>query len=463
MPSDVTLSTPVALRKLIALAWPVVIARASQSVIGFSDALMTAPLGEAALAGVTTASINAFLAFILPQGVVFIVQSFTAQLRGKGELEAVHRYAWYGLGLALGAELLTLACYPLIPILFGRLEYESAVREHIETYLFIRLLSVGPAVAIEALGNWYGGLGSTRPAMLAGLTAMVANVIGCYLLIQPRWGLPGYGVAGAAWAGVIGTLLGLVVIAVPFALRWGCPPRPRRLGLRWRELGRVLRFGIPNGINWFFEFGAFIVFIDVMVAHLGTIPLAAFNVVLQLNSVAFMPAFGLASAGAILVGEAIGRRAFDDVRRFVALTAAIAAAWMGTVGVIYFCIPGLMMRVFAQPGPGLLEFVAVGALMLRFSAFWQLFDAVGITLSEALRAAGDTTWCMAIRLLLAWLGFLPLAWLLVLGRGGGVATVMSLMVGYILCLSTLLGLRFLSRRWQGIDLIGSPDPSPRAP
>src|SRR6185295_1893011 len=122
-----------------------------------------------------------------------------------------------------------------------------------------------------------------------------------------------------------------------------------------------------------------------------------------------------------------------------------------------------MMRVFAQPGPGLVEFVAVGILMLRFSAFWQLFDAVGITLSEALRAAGDTTWTMAVRLLLAWIAFLPLAWLLVLRRGGGVATVMSLMVGYILALSATLGLRFFSRRWQNIDLIGSPDPIPRAP
>src|SRR3982751_4750155 len=87
-----------ALLRLFQLAWPIVLARASQSVIGFCDALMTAPLGEAPLAAVTTGSLNAFLAIILPTGMVFILQSFTSQLRGRGDVAAVRRYAWYGLG-----------------------------------------------------------------------------------------------------------------------------------------------------------------------------------------------------------------------------------------------------------------------------------------------------------------------------------------------------------------------------
>jgi MATE family multidrug resistance protein len=445
-----------ALLRLFQLAWPIVLARASQSVIGFCDALMTAPLGEAPLAAVTTGSLNAFLVIIFPTGTVFILQSFAAQLRGRGEVAAVRRYAWYGLGLAVLAQLLALALVPLLPRLLGAVTYDSGVRDHMQTYLAIRLLSVGPAVAIEALGNWYGGLGNTRLAMVAGVTAMVANVLGCYLLIEPRAGLPGYGVAGAAWASVIATCLGLVTIAVPFARGWGAPSKPERFQLVGREFWRVIRFGLPNGINWFLEFAAFIVFIDVMVAHLGTTALAAFNVVMQLNSVAFMPAFGLASAGAILVGESIGRRQMAEVRRFVRLTLTAAALWMVSIGVLYFSVPDLLMRIFAHPGPRLEEFLVTGALMLSFSAFWQLFDAVGITLSESLRAAGDTTWCMVVRVVLAWCVFIPGAWYLILKRGGGVTAVMSMMVTYILLLSASFALRFLSGKWQHIDLIGEP-------
>jgi multidrug resistance protein, MATE family len=447
-----------ALRTLLLLAWPIVLARTSQTVIGFTDALLVAPLGNAALAGVTTAALNSYIAIVLPVGTVYIVQSFTAQLRGRGDLAAVHRYAWYGLGVAVAAEVVALALLPLIPYALAEASYDPEVREHIATYMSIRLLSVGPAVAIEALGNWYGGLGNTRPAMRAGVTAMLVNVLACYALIEPRFGLPGYGVAGAAWASVIGTLAGLAVIAVPFALGREAPPRPARLSLRASELVRVLRFGLPNGANWFLEFASYVVFLNVMVSHLGTSVLATFNVVIHLNSVAFMPAFGLASGGAILVGEAIGRRSFAEARRFTALTLATAAVWMASMGVLYVALPGPLMQLFTPPDQDVLAFLALGAVMLRYSALWQIFDATAIVLSEALRAAGDTTWCMYVRIVIAWFVFVPGAWLFVVRWNGGVTAVMLVMVAFIVGLALAFAARFLSGRWQEIDLIGEPEP-----
>jgi MATE family multidrug resistance protein len=195
-------AAPFGLRQLLGLAWPVILARATQSVIGFSDALMVAPLGEEPLAAVTTGALNTFALIIFPMGTVFIVQSFTAQLRGRNELGSVKRYAFYGLAFALLAGLIALATIPFIPAILGSLGYAPEVHRLMSQYLMIRLLSVGPAVGIEALGNWYGGLGNTRAAMVAGVVAMVANVLGCYALIEPRFGLPGYGVAGSAWASV---------------------------------------------------------------------------------------------------------------------------------------------------------------------------------------------------------------------------------------------------------------------
>src|SRR5258708_4511796 len=103
----------VLLRRLLALSWPVVLARSTQSGRGFSDALLSAPLGEEALAGVTTGAFNTFVFVILPMGTSLIVQSFTAQLRGKGELEAARRFAWYSLVLALAAGVTASCAIPL--------------------------------------------------------------------------------------------------------------------------------------------------------------------------------------------------------------------------------------------------------------------------------------------------------------------------------------------------------------
>jgi MATE family multidrug resistance protein len=440
-------------RTLVDLSWPIVLTRATQSVIGFSDALFVAPLGEAPLAAVTTGSLNAFSAIILPMGTVFIVQSFVAQLRGRGELAATTRYAWYGLALAAIAALLSALAIPFVPALLGAFHYAEPVHRGMSDYLQIRLLSIGAAIGTEALGNWYGGLGKTRPAMVAAVSAMLANVVGCFLLVQPRFGLPGFGVKGSAWASVAASALGFLVIAVPFfsSERRSVMAQLRALGMA--EFLRFLRFGLPNGLNWFLEFGAFALFINVVVGHLGTTTLAAFNVVMQLNSVSFMPAFGLASGGAILVGEAIGRKAHDEVWPVVRLSTVMAGLWMSSIGIIYATMPAPLMDWFRPHDVSTDALVRTGATMLGFAAFWQLFDAVNMTVGEALRAAGDTVWCMAARIVLAWVVFTPAAWAAVFVFGGGVAAVMISLLLYVGLLGVVLSLRFASGKWKTIELI----------
>jgi MATE family multidrug resistance protein len=440
------------LRRLLTLAWPIVIARASQSVIGFSDALMASPLGEESLAAVTTGAFNTFCLIILPMGTSSILQSFAAQLRGKGDLGAVRRYALYGLVLALAAGLCAFAAIPFVPFAVHRLGYAPGVERAMTTYVSIRLLSVGAVVGTEALGSWYGGLGNTRVAMIAGATSMTVNVLGCYALIEPRFGLPGFGVAGAGWASVLASVSGFAVVLVAFLANLGTHGAVRGGKLRAKEFARVLRFGLPNGFNWFLEFAAFAVFINVIAGHLGTTVLAGFNVVIQINSIAFMPAWGVSTAGSILVGEAIGRNEKNTVGPLVRLTGTVAIGWMVAVSLLYLAAPATLIGLFVPAGsPSRL--VAVGSTMLMLSAVWQFFDGTGITLSESLRAAGDTTWPMAARIVLGWAVFIPLAWLAVILRGGGVVPMMLVLVTYIALLAGALAWRFASGAWRRIQLV----------
>lgn len=452
-----TSAPPASLRVLLTLAWPIVLARATQAVVGFCDALMIAPLGEAELAATTTASLNTFALMILPLGTVFIVQSFAAQLRGRGELGRARRYGWYGLCLAGVAGVLGAFAMLGVPYYTSWFRFDPAVERHANTYIAIRLLGLGAAVGVEALGNWYAGLGNTRVSMLISLLIMVCNVFGNYLLIEPRWGLPGYGVAGAAWASVGASWVGLLAIMALFLKRHDAEPSRQVLDLRLSEWWRMLRFGLPTGLNWFLEFGAFVLFINVVVAELGTTALAAFNIVMQINSISFMPAFGIGSAGAILVGEAIGRRMLERVWPIVRLTLASACTWMASAGALYVLAPSTLMGVFRPEGVSSTELVSVGATMLMLSGLWQVFDAANMTFSEALRAAGDTTWPMLARIVTAWFVFTPLAWAAVLVFDGGVTAVMVSVIGYIALLAVVLALRFASGRWRQIDLVGEPE------
>src|SRR5207249_495411 len=100
------------LRALLALAWPIVVSRSAQVVIGIADALMVAHLGAAELAATTAGALNSVALFILPMGVVFVVASFSSQLTGARDPAGARRYGWYGLAVAAGAGTLAAAAAP---------------------------------------------------------------------------------------------------------------------------------------------------------------------------------------------------------------------------------------------------------------------------------------------------------------------------------------------------------------
>jgi len=440
------------LRELLTLAWPVVLSRSTQSVVGLCDALMSARLGDQALAAVTTGAINLFSIAVLPMGTVFIVQSFAAQLQGRGDLVAARRYAWYALALAAITTVLAVAGTPFFGAWLSVFRFAPGVHDDMTGYLQWRFWSVGPYIAVEALGNWFAGLGNTRVHMRASVITMVANVVLNWVLIFGHLGAPAMGVRGAALASGLATVAGLAWIAMAFARRHREMGADGPLALRVSEFLRLLRFGVPNGLNWFMEIAAFTLFLNAVVSRLGTTVLAAMNAILQINSISFMPAFGLASAGAVLVGQAIGRGEKEDVPRLLGLTARVALVWQGGVGLAYFLMPQLIMRAFASEA-GSAELITVGASMLALSAAWQLFDALGLTIGETLRAAGDTAWCMWARLLSAWTVFVPVAWWAVTLRHGGPMAAIGVTIFYLAVLACAFLWRFRSGAWRRIELV----------
>ncbi|CAN5917302.1 MATE family efflux transporter [soil metagenome] len=447
------------LRNLLSLAMPMVLARASQSVITLADTLQTKHLGPEAIASVATGGLNIIGFCALAMGSVFIVQSFVSQHVGLGERDETPRYAWYGLAIAVVTQLVSLGFMPLVAPALRFVGYAPLIRAEMHDYMVIRMFSILAIIGIEALGAWYGGFGNTWMQMLAGVVSMVTAIFLNWVLIDGHLGAPAMGVQGAALAATIATWLGFLVMAVSFWRRWGMSiagPAPARttLHLSFRDFQRVVRFGLPNGLNWFGEFAAFQLFVNVVFGSLGAQTLAAFNVVLAINTLGFMPAFGLASAGAILAGQAIGADRKDDVWPTIRLTLACTIGWMAIVGSFYALAPHLLLSAFASDKTTG-AFLELGATLLLVSAMWQLFDATAMTLSETLRAAGDTTWSAVVRVALAWGVFTPVTFAVVrLGHKGAVEAMLCL-VGYIALLAAAFAWRFKSGRWRSIQLIAS--------
>lgn len=447
------------LKTLLTLAWPIVISRATQVVVGLSDVLLVAHLGESAVAAVGTGALNTYALFIFPMGIVFLVSSFASQYFGRRDLGGARRYAWYGLVIAALTQVLCLVSIPAVPWVLRQFSYAPDVHELMSQYLCIRLVSGGAAIGVEALANYFGALGNTHIGMRVSVLTMVLNVLGNWLLIDGRFGLPGMGVAGSAWASVLSTWLGAAVLVLVFVSQ----RTNERIRLVRAEFLRLLRFGIPSGLNWFTEFFAFNVFINVVVAGLGTTALATMMTVFQLSSAAFMPAFGLASAGAILVGQAIGARRLEDVPPTVRATWRVALVWQAVVGAVYLSAPHLMLRPFAADLPTDSTFVVVGTRVLMVSGAWLASDATATVFAEALRAAGDTRFIMWARLTIAWGLFAPGAYLHVRYLHGNEVTAAWWVVAYLTMLAAVLVWRFYRGRWRDIALLEPSGVSENAP
>jgi MATE family multidrug resistance protein len=198
---------------------------------------------------------------------------------------------------------------------------------------------------------------------------------------------------------------------------------------------------------------------NVVVGGLGKSPLAAMNAVIQINSMSFMPAFGIASAGAILVGQAIGASAKDQVPGILRLTFLTTVSWQGLVGLAYLALPALLLGYFAPPDPERTEFLELGVRMLMLSAAWQLFDSAATTLVEALRAAGDTAFTLWARIALGWFLWVPGSYYTVHWLGWGDMGAVGWLVFYLALLAGVLYLRFRSGAWRRIQLT---EPLPEA-
>lgn len=457
-PADAQLDAPqrpASLRELLTLAWPIMISRSTQSVVTICDALMISALGPAALGATSTGGFNTFLFMIFPMGVVFLVSSFAAQFFGQGDMAGARRYGWYGLGIAALTQLFMVAARPFIPEMLGAIDYAPNVRALMTGYMQLRILSVGASTGMEALSSYYGGIGNTRLPMLTALFAMTINVLLCWMFIGGHLGAPALGVRGAALGNAVATWLAFAVLLGCFIAGVGAPKVKGRVRLELGEFVRLLRFGLPSGFNWLFEFLAIAFFINVVVTSLGTDALAAMMSVFDLNTVAFMPSFGLASAGAILVGQQIGAGRKDSVPATVWLTLRSTMAWQFSVGALYIAFPHLILGFFVDGQHDTRQFVEIGRRTLVAAGLWQLVDATATTYGEALRAAGDTAFTLWARVALAWLVFVPSVYVAVrvLGKGDVAASVCF--VGYICLLALVLVQRFNNGAWRRLDLTGA--------
>lgn len=438
-------------RQIALLAGPLVLQNLSQTLLGVVDTYFVSRISTEALAAVGLSSIMFFAVLMLFRGAANSTVVFVGRAFGADQPERIGTAIWRSLNMIVWLSLLVV----FLPSLFAGLMSVAApsdspvVREMGTTYLSIRAFEIPLVMFSAVVWGFLVGRGNSRTPMILAWITVLSNILLDWMLVLGNLGAPALGVAGAAYATLMANAINAALSAW---ILWSRSSR-REFGTgkfrlaSWAELKGVLQVGLPMGAGDFIEIASFSAFFALL-ARLGTDILAANQIALQFLSVSFTFGIAVSMATSSLVSQNLGAKRPEIAEKVTYRAIGLAMAGMGLIGLSYLIAPAWLMGIFSQEQ----SVIEAGVFVMRLIAFYQVFDALGIVLAGALNGAGDTTFTMAARSIMAWGMFIPLVWLLIYHFDAGLAGAWSGALLYLGGLAFVYLIRFRSGRWKTIEL-----------
>jgi len=430
-------------RAIAILGLPLIGGHLAQISISVTDTVMLGWYGVEALAAVTLASSYFFVLFLMGSGFGWAVMPIVAAAAAESDDTSVRRSTRMGLWLSLGFSVVAMpALWWSEPILLA-LGQGADVASLAADYLRIAGWGLFPALLVMALKSYLAALERTQIVFWIAVAAALVNGAGNYALIFGHWGAPELGVTGAAIASVLTHLLSLGAMIV-YAVR--ALPEHSLFQRFWRPdpemLARVFRLGVPIGLTSLSETSLFTAS-AMMMGWLGTIPLAAHGIALQLAALTFMVNVGLSNAATVRAGNAYGRRDRAHMARGAVVVIVMSLAVSVLAMMLFLILPEHLLSLFMQPDdPDRLAIVSIGVGLLAVAALFQLVDGAQVVALGLLRGVQDTGVPLLIAVLSYWGVGMPVSYLLGFVWGmDGVGVWLGLVMG-LACAGVLLMARF---------------------
>jgi len=430
-------------RSIVLLAVPMVLEMAMESVFAVADVFYVAHLGAAAVATVGLTESLMTLVYTLAMGLAIGATALVSRRIGEHDRDGAARTAVQVLALGvLLSIVLGIVGAAAAPELLSLLGADATIRASGSAFARVMLAGCASVFLLFLANAVLRGAGDAASAMRALWLGNAINIVLAPLLIFGPGPLPALGVLGAGIATVTGRSIGVAYAIVRLTRPGGRLAIARRhLALAPSIMVRLVRLSSAGTFQVLVGSASWIALVRIL-AGFGPATLAANTIAMRTVMFALLPAWGLSSAAATLVGQSLGAGKPERAEAAVWRAALYNLAFLGSVGVVFLAFASPIVHVFTDDPVVVRE----ATTALRIVALGFPCYAYGMVLTHAFNGAGDTWTPTRINLALFWATELPLAWLLARHTPLGPAGVF---VSIAFCFSALAGVSALLFRRGG--------------
>ena len=453
---DDALSNRVLLRQVFILALPVMVEHTLHMMVGLVDQFMANHLKQdAAAAAAAVGTVSYFLWFVglTTTAVGTGATALIARARGARHRALANSVCGQAIGATLVLGMVVAAVMYLGRAQLVRLTgLEGSAPQYADIYLRMLCWSVPFSTLMFVANACLRGAGDTVTPAIAMVVVDIVNIFLTWGLTRGAFGLPELGFNGIAIGTTIAYIAGgILQIAVLLAGRGGIRLYLHRLRPHGQTLRRILRIGIPTGLEgvlvWVAQF-AVMHCINGMDST-NRIPTAHNNAV-RLEALSYMMGFAFGAAAITLVGQALGAKREDRAVRAAWLCFAAAGSIMTAWGLVFIFFSGRFAGWISPPQEP--QIAQLTAQCLYITGFVQFAFAAAITFSGALRGAGDTLSVMLINLASIIAIRLAGVWFVVHILGWGLGAIWIILSADLLIRGTGLYLRFAHGGWKRVKV-----------
>lgn len=365
----------------IKIGIPIVLGQLGIVIVGLVDNIMVGHFSTSDLAAASFVNSVFNIPILFGMGFSYGLTPLVGQFFGRGDKFRVGGLLRNSLLANFMIGLFLSVAMGIMYLNVDRMGQPEELLSLIRPYFLLQLTSLVFVMMFNSFKQFADGITDTKTSMWIMLSANLLNIIGNSLLIYGVWGLPALGLTGAG----ISTLASRIFMFVAFAILFFRKQSYRRYLVGYHRT--TYNTGDLKVLNRMGMETALFSISGIMIGWLGTVPLAAHQVVASISTLGFMVYYGVGSAVSIRVSNFFGRGDITGVRRATLAGSHLLAVLAISVSVFFLLVREHIGWLYTSSE----DVVNLVAVLMIVLVFYQFGDSLQIIFANALRGVADVT------------------------------------------------------------------------